>query len=164
MNERQYAAKTWLNRNYALWCEIRQLKARREVLLADINGGVAPYRAKETQNDATKAQARTEDMRLAYSELCDLIDRRINEINREDSDTLKVIDKLPDATERAILIARHINYLPWARVTESLPWARASVFRYYRKALDRVYTLLYAEIDNAYIQIYGGDKTPYIKN
>lgn len=155
MTDNQYTAKLWLNRNYALWCEIRQLKARREVLLADINGGVASYRAKETQTDTTKAQERAEDMRLTYSELCDHIDRRVNELNREDTDTLNVIAQLSDATERAILTARHINYLPWSKVCEAIPYARASIFRIYKKALDDVYNLLYADIAKEYIEFYG---------
>ena len=157
MNDKQYAAKMWLNRNYALYCEIQQLKARREVLLADINGGVAPYKARETQNDTTKAQARVEDMRLSYSELCDLIDRRIIELNKEDAATLEVIAKLQNADERAILTARHVNFLSWSDVTNSTHWSRATAFRYYRKALDKVYLELYGDIDNALTEIYGGN-------
>lgn len=154
MTDNQYYAKCWLNRNYALWSEIRQLKARRDVLFADINGGVASYRAKETQTDAAKAQARVEDMRLSYSELCDLIDRRVNELNRGDAETLAAIAKLTDATERTILTARHVNYMPWNKILTETHWARASAFRYYRKALDNIYAHVYGELDAAYKAIY----------
>ena len=154
MTDNQYTAKLWLNRNYSLWHEIQQLKARREVLLCDINGGVSPYRVKETQNDTTKAQARAEDMRLSYSELCDLIDRRVKELNHADAETLDIISRLDDATERTLLTARHINYLTWAKIIKQTHWARASAFRYYNSALDKVYKEVYGDFDSKYKAIY----------
>lgn len=151
MTDRQFVAKRWLNRNYSLWSEIQQLKARRDVLLADISGGVAQYKTKETQSDNVSAQARSEDMRLSYSEICGVIDRRVAELNRSDAETISVISKLKNATERTLLTARHVNYLRWDVIIKQTNWSKASVFRYYRKALDRVYEEVYGEKKDAKI-------------
>ena len=143
MTDERYAAKEWLNRNYTLWYEIQQLKARREILLDDINGGVAKYYSKDTESDPNKAQARMYDMRLSYSELCETIDKRLAVLNREDRDTLKVIEQLSNADERAVLTAKYINYLPWSAIQNATHWGRATLFRIRDKALDEVYEVLY---------------------
>ena len=95
-DEARTYAKEWLNRGRSLHYEIRQLTEYREKLLKELGGGVSSYTPREIQTDSVGAQAKADSLRLAYSETCDKVERRIAELAKINNTTLDYIAELPD--------------------------------------------------------------------
>lgn len=136
-------AKEWLNRGRSLHYEIKQLTEYREKLLKELSGGVASYKPKEIQTDNVGAQVKADSLRLAYSETCDKVERRIAELAKINNTTLDFIAELEDADERALLTGRHVNFKTWGAIYRALHVGRATAFRHYNTALDNIYKVLY---------------------
>lgn len=143
INETRLYAKEWLNRGLSLNKELKQLTDYRETLLKELGGGVASYTPKEIQADNVSAQRKADDLRLNYSETCEKIEKRYAEFARINNETLDVIAKLTDATQRAILTGRHVNFKPWAAVIADIRYSRSNANVIYKKALYNVFIVLY---------------------
>ena len=143
INETRLYAKEWLNRGLSLNKELKQLTDYRETLLKELGGGVASYTPKEIQADNVSAQRKADDLRLNYSETCEKIEKRYAEFARINNETLDVIAKLTDATQRAILTGRHVNLKPWAAVIADIRYSRSNANVIYKKALYNVFIVLY---------------------
>ena len=136
-------AKFWLNRGRSMHYELKQLTEYRKSLLEALGGGVASYSPKEIQTDTVGAQAKADDLRLAYCETCEKIERRFAEFATINNETLDFINKLEDAEQRALLAGRHINFKPWGKVYHELHLGRATAFRHYNLALSNIFSVLY---------------------
>lgn len=147
LNETRIYAKEWLNRGLSLNKELKQLTDYRETLLKELGGGVASYTPREIQADNVSAQRKADDLRLAYSETCEKIEKRYAEFARINNETLDVIGKLTDATQRAILTGRHVNFKPWAAVMADISYSRSNANVIYKKALYNVFIILYDDSD-----------------
>lgn len=142
-DEARTYAKEWLNRGRSLHYEIRQLTEYREKLLKELGGGVSSYTPREIQTDNLGAQAKADSLRLAYSETCDKVERRIAELAKINNTTLDYIAELDDADERAYLTGRHVNFKTWGAIYRALHVGRATAFRHYNTALDNIFKVLY---------------------
>lgn len=141
-------AKGWLNRGRALNYELKQLTEYRKSILEALGGGVASYSPKEIQTDTVSAQAKADDLRLAYSETCEKIERRFTEFAKINNTTLDYINELEDADERTLLTGRHVNFKPWGKLYRELHLGRATAFRHYNVALDNIFKVLYRNNDD----------------
>lgn len=142
-DEARYFAKGWLNRGRSLHYEIKQLTDYRRKLLDELGGGVASYSPKEIQTDNVGAQAKADTLRLAYTEACEKVERRLAEFAQINNETLAFIAELDDADERAILTGRHVNFKTWGALYRQLHVGRATAFRHYNTALDNIFSVLY---------------------
>ena len=142
-DEARDITKGWLNRGRSLNYELKQLTEYRKKLLEELGGGVASYEPKEIQTDSVGAQAKADDLRLAYSETCEKIERRFAEFAKINNETLDFIQEIEDAEQRALLTGRHVNFKPWGKVYRELHLGRATAFRHYNGALDNIFKVLY---------------------
>ena len=156
-NEARSYAREWLNRGRSLHNEIKTLKEYRETLTIELGGGVASYKIKEVQTDVVSAQARTDDLRIVYSETCDKIEKRIVELAKINNETLDVINKIDNPIERTILVGRHVSFKPWHKVIKEVNYSRANANRYYSASLDKIFMILYGNNPNFKTYVERGD-------
>ena len=68
--------------------------------------------------------------------------RRIKELADLDGKTIKLISKINDSFDRAILIHRYCNRKSWFYISQILHSSEATIFRHREKALLEMYDII----------------------
>ncbi len=134
MTDRQYDSKIWLNRMYGVANHIESLRRKQEEVLSSLSG-IGKYEETITGSDPNP----TESKYLKYSEISGEIERLLHRLHLEDLRTLEVIEHLNNEEQKAVLIDRYLNRLPWNLIISSHNYAERQVYRYHDDALEKVY-------------------------
>lgn len=134
MTDNQFEAKEWLNRMFGAAQDVESTRRTLETIVAEM-GGVSKYEI-DFRGNNPKA---TEDKLARYSMIRAELDKKEQDLYYEDSRTEKIIDKLKDRRERAILRDRYINRLSWSRIAKLNNYSEARVYELHRTALDNVW-------------------------
>lgn len=139
MTDEQYFVKEWLNRMYAAANAIEALERKRELVVCSMSG-IGKYDAKSFSGN--NGENASETKLLEYSELCSMIDKKRDELSREDMVTLKVIDSLKGKNaeiEKAVLIDRYLNRLSWSQLEKNHNFERSRLTQFHNEALGKLY-------------------------
>ncbi len=137
MTNRQYAAKKWLNRMYGVANHIESLRRKQEEVLSSLSG-IGKYEEHIPGSDPNL----TESKQIRYSEISAEIEKQLHKLHKEDLRTLEVIEHLDDEEQKAVLIDRYLNRLPWNLIISSHNYAERQVYRYHDKALEKIWPLI----------------------
>ena len=146
MTEERYFVKEWLNRMYAVANAIEALERKRDLVICSMSG-VGKYDAKSFSGNTGENASETK--LLEYSELCSMIDKKREELSREDLITLKVIDSLEGKNaeiEKAVLIDRYLNRLSWSQLEKNHNFERSRLTQFHNEALDKLYEAVRKEV------------------
>lgn len=139
MTDSEFIAKEWLNRSFSSAREVEALNRRLEKLMASIGGGVATYETDGTTTDPVVKRAAAEDRLCEMSELRGTIEKRLAELDRQDDETLKLINRLNDADERTVAIERYINRDKWSVIVKRMHYSDREVFKIHSRMLRHVF-------------------------
>lgn len=134
MTDNQFEAKEWLNRMFKASEEIESIKRTLETILAEM-GGVIKYDA----DFPTRNPKSTENKLLRYSQVHAELDKKQEELNREDARTARVIENLTDRKQRTVLRDRYINRLSWRKIAKAENYSEARVYEIHREALEQIW-------------------------
>lgn len=141
MTNKQYESKRWLNRMYGTANHIESLRRKQEEVLSSLSG-INNYEEHIGGSDPNP----TENKYLKYSELSAEIEKQLHNLHKEDLRTLEVIEHLDNEEQKAVLIDRYLNRLPWNLIISSHNYAERQVYRYHDDALERVYPFIPREV------------------
>lgn len=136
MTDKQAAAKDWLNRNQYKHDEIQALYMKLEDMRAGQLKAVSVPDADKVQTQPNPK--RGENYILSIVTFEDMIKRKEKEMHASDLETGRAIDKLPDTTERTILIYRYLMYMPWAQISKAMGYSEGYLFRLHEDALEHI--------------------------
>lgn len=134
MTDNQYDAKQWLNRMYKAAEEIDSIKRTLETIVADM-GGVANYSA-EFPGKNPKAN---ETKLIRYSQVAAELEKKQENLDREDTRTAAVIEKLSNKKYKIVLRDRYINRLSWRKIAKVNNYSEARLYELHREALEDIY-------------------------
>lgn len=134
MTNKQYESKRWLNRMYGVANHIESLKRKQEEVLSSLSG-IGKYEESVSGSDPNP----TESKYLKYSEISAEIEKQLHKLHKEDLRTLEVIEHLDNEEQKAILIDRYLNRLPWNLIISSHNYAERQVYRYHDEALEKIW-------------------------
>ena len=135
MTDKQYYAHRWLSRMWDANVEVEQLVLRRSNIICSLSG-IGKYDAEHVT--AKTGDNATETKNIEYSILSDQIEKRLNEIGKENIRTIEAIDHVGSSMLRGMLKARYINRMTWTQVGKQYNYERTQAFKYGKKALDAV--------------------------
>lgn len=134
MTDNQFEAKEWLNRMFKASEEIESIKRTLETILADM-GGVIKYEV----DFPSRNPKSTENKLLRYSQVHAELDKKQEELNREDARTARIIDNLSDRKQRIVLRDRYINRLSWRKIAKAENYSEARLYEIHREALENIW-------------------------
>ena len=137
MTDRQYDSKIWLNRMYGVANHIESLRRKQEEVLSSLSG-IGKYEETIAGSDPNP----TESKYLKYSEISGEIEKQLHRLHMEDLRTLEVIEHLDKEEQKAVLIDRYLNRLPWSLIASSHNYGERQVYRYHDDALEKVYPFI----------------------
>ena len=137
MTDNQFEAKEWLNRMFKASEEIESIKRTLETIVADM-GGVINYDA----DFPTRNPKATENKLIRYSQVHAELDKKQEELNREDARTARIIDNLKDRRQRTVLRDRYINRLSWRKIAKAENYSEARVYEIHRDALEQIWQFI----------------------
>lgn len=137
MTDNQFEAKEWLNRMFGAAQDVESTRRTLETIVAEM-GGVGKYEI-EFRNNNPKA---TEDKLARYSTVRAELDKKERDLYYEDSVTEKVINKLKDKRERAILRDRYVNRLGWSKIAKLNNYSEARTYEIHREALENIWQFI----------------------
>lgn len=137
MTDRQYESKCWLNRMYGEANHIDSLRRKQEEVLSSLSG-IGKYEESISGSDPNP----TESKYLKYSEISGEIEKHLHRLHLEDLRTLKVIENLKNEEQKAILIDRYLNRLPWRLISSSHNYGERQVYRYHDDALETIWPFI----------------------
>lgn len=133
MTDEQFQAHMWLSRMWNVDAEIRALEERAEAILG---AKITPY---DQDNFGGSDPNPTESKNIEYSTLMAEIERKQNELSRENMKTYNAIQKLSDPMLRGMLFSRYVLRKTWAQVGSEYNYERSQAFEYRKKVLDAIY-------------------------
>lgn len=136
MNRQQILAAEWLRKARFLDREIAELSEAKITAWEQATKITAMLSG--MPGAASKDPHKLDKFVALPGNISELLEKRA-EIRKE---ILTAIDKLEDAGQRAVLIARYINNKPWQAIAIDMGLSAETdtVFRIHRKALDELYT------------------------
>ena len=137
MTDNQYDAKQWLNRMFNAAEEIASIKRTLETIVADM-GGVANYSA-EFPGKNPKAN---ELKLLRYSQVAAELEKKQQDLDREDTRTADIINKLSNKKYKIVLRDRYINRLSWRKIAKVNNYSEARLYELHREALEDIYKFI----------------------
>lgn len=135
MTDKQYYCHRWLARMWDANVEVEQLILRRSNIISSLSG-IGKYDAEHIP--ANTGDNATETKNIEFAILSEQIEKRLDEIGRENIRTIGVIDRVNSSMLRGMLKARYINRMTWAQVGKQYNYERTQAFKYGKKALDAV--------------------------
>ena len=146
MTDKQYESKCWLNRMYGVANHIESLQRKQEEVLSSLSG-IGKYEETTGGSDPNP----TESKYLRYLEISGKIEEQLHILHKEDLRTLEVIEHLEKEEQKAVLIDRYLNRLPWRLIASSHNYGERQVYRYHDDALELVWPFIPKD------EIYGGE-------
>ncbi len=138
-----FFADMFLSKSFSHQVEIDAIRTKIEMLEQEINRVVADYDKKEISSSRS---GNTQERLLAI-----LIDekaelkKRIKEQAELNRKTFKLISRINDSFDRAILINRYCNRKSWFSISKLLHSSEATIFRHREKALLEIYDIIKEE-------------------
>ena len=137
MTDNQFEAKEWLNRMFGAAQDVESTRRTLETIVAEM-GGVSKYEL-DFKGNNPKA---TEDKLARYSTVKAELDKKESDLYYEDAVTEKIINKLNDRRERAILRDRYVNRLGWSKIAKLNNYSEARVYEIHRLALENIWQFI----------------------
>lgn len=136
MTDEQIAAWDWLSRGYKIDREVAALEAAKQSVLNDLTRGTSQLAPDKVQTSQVNTSER---MMLKYAELTAQIDRRIDALIDTKAEILAAINRVEDATLRALLVNRYVNLMRWEQVAISMNYNYPWTMELHRRALSAFY-------------------------
>ena len=136
MTDEQIAAWDWLSRGYKIDREVAALEAAKQSVLNDLTRGTSQLAPDKVQTSKVNTSER---MMLKYAELTAQIDRRIDALIDTKAEILAAINRVDDATLRALLVNRYVNLMRWEQVAISMNYNYPWTMELHRRALSAFY-------------------------
>lgn len=121
-------AKRWLYRGWNLNREIAAMDRLKDETYAALTSAVATI-------DASPGGSKDPHKYDRYAGLCDLIERRKDELTQIQEEILKAISKVEDSRYRTLLIDRYTRFLRWEQVAEEMHYSFRHVLTLHEEAL-----------------------------
>lgn len=137
MTNNQFEAKEWLNRMFGAAQDVEATRRTLETIVAEM-GGVSKYEI-DFKGNNPKA---TEDKLARYSTVKAELEKKEAALYFEDARTEKIINKLKDKRDRAILRDRYINRLSWSKIAKLNNYSEPRVYEIHRDALEDVWQFI----------------------
>ncbi len=71
-----------------------------------------------------------------YAALCDLIDRRVDELVAIKAEVLQAVSRMEDSRYRTLLIDRYARFMRWELVAQEMHYEFRHITRLHGKALE----------------------------
>lgn len=136
MTDEQIAAWDWLSRGYKIDREVAALEAAKQSVLNDLTRGTSQLAPDKVQTSQVNTSER---MMLKYAELTAQIGRRIDALIDTKAEILAAINRVEDATLRALLVNRYVNLMRWEQVAISMNYNYPWTMELHRRALSAFY-------------------------
>lgn len=136
MTDEQIAARDWLSRGYKIDREVAALEAAKQSVLNDLTRGTSQLAPDKVQTSQVNTSER---MMLKYAELTAQIGRRIDALIDTKAEILAAINRVEDATLRALLVNRYVNLMRWEQVAISMNYNYPWTMELHRRALSAFY-------------------------
>ncbi len=134
MTDNQLYAHRWLSRMWDCDQEIRNLEERAEDILG---AKISTYEQKEAPGRSDSNP--TETKNIEYSMLMGEIEKKKNELAKENNRTYMVINQIQDNKLRGMTYSRYILRKTWTQIGKDYNYERSRAFDYRKIALDAVY-------------------------
>lgn len=132
-------AKNWLSRSMGAKRYKRALERR---LSGFTFASISRYET-DGSTKGTPKENEQETKMLEYSELKGMLDKIITQLDREDMETLRVIERIENKTEKSILVDKYINLLTWDEIADGRsseePLSKSHAQRVHGNALQSMY-------------------------
>ena len=135
MTDQQYYTNLWLSRMWDANGEIEQLIIRRDRIISSLSG-IGKYDDSGVVGGSDSNP--TESKNLEYSELCQRIEKLQSEVAKENTETLKVINRVEDTKLRGMMIGHYLNHLSWKAVGKMYYYGKSRTYDYRAQCLDAV--------------------------
>ncbi len=112
--------KEWLKNGRKLNFEIQELKEARDRALNNAVGGAMDYSAEKVQTSNGNS---TERLFVNYSQYSAELEQRISELGDYQAEMLRLINRVPESTYRALLLAYYVNCKTWDEVAKALSYS-----------------------------------------
>lgn len=133
MTHEQFYAHRWLSRMWDVDQEIKNLEERAEDILG---ARISKYDTKEAQGSPTANP--TETKNIEYSMLMAEIQKKKDELAKENQRTYKVINRIEDAKLRGMIFSRYILRKTWEQIGRDYNYEKSRSFDYRLKALSAI--------------------------
>lgn len=124
--------KKWLSRAKKADEEINALLSEQARALTHATSTTAYSGSEKVQTSNVNT---SESKFVSYAAYSDLIDKRIDRLYEIKKEILERVNKLDDATLRAILIFRYLNFERWETIAGIMNYSYKQVCRLHSKAL-----------------------------
>lgn len=124
--------KKWLSRAKKADEEINALLSEQARALTHATSTTAHSGSEKVQTSNVNT---SESKFVSYAAYSDLIDKRIDRLYEIKKEILERVNKLDDATLRAILIFRYLNFERWETIAGIMNYSYKQVCRLHSKAL-----------------------------
>ena len=133
MTDNQFVAHKWLSRMWDVDQEIRNLEERADDILG---ARISKYDTKESQG--TPIANPTETKNIEYSMLMAEIQKKKDELAKENQRTYQVIEHIEDAKLRGMIFSRYVLRKTWTQIGRDYNYERSRSFDYRIMALDAI--------------------------
>lgn len=137
MTDEQYHAHIWLSRMWDIDQEIRNLEERAENILG---AKISTYDTKEVPGKSDSNP--TESKNIEYSMLMREIQKKKDNLAKENNLTYSIINKVEDAKLRGMIYSRYILRKSWTQIGKDYNYERSRAFDYRLIALDAILPFL----------------------
>ena len=119
MTDEQRAARDWLSRAYKIDREVAALEEAKQSILDDLTRCTSQLTANKVQTSQVNTSER---MMHKYTELAMQIDRRIDALIDTKAEILAAVERVEDATLRALLVNRYVNLMRWEYIAVKMDY------------------------------------------
>lgn len=136
MTDEQRTARDWLSRGYKIDREVAALEAAKQSILDDLTRCTSQL----TPDKVQTSQANTsERMMQKYVDFTAQIDARVDALIDTKAEIAAAIERVEDATLRALLVNRYVNLMRWEHVAIEMNYNYPWTMELHRRALSAVY-------------------------
>lgn len=125
----KYEAKSWLYRGWNLSQEIKSLLKLRGESFDALTSAVAKLNGMPGGSTNPHKFDR-------HAELCDMIDRRVEELSQIQAEILQAVSAVKDSRYRTLLIDRYIRFMLWEQVAAEMNYGFRHVLKLHAEALE----------------------------
>lgn len=140
--EKSAIAKKWLSRSMGAKRYRRSLERRIEGFTF---ASISRYET-DGSTKGTPRENEQETKMIEYSEVRGMLDKIIDQLDREDMETIKVIERIDSKVEKSILVDRYVNLLTWDEIADGRssdePLSKSHAQRIHGRALQSMYKAL----------------------
>lgn len=133
MTDNQYRAHLWLSRMWYADVEIRVLEER----VATILGAKITSYGQEHLGGSDPNP--TESKNIEYSLLVSEIERKQNELRKENAKTYQIIQKINDFNCQSILYSMYVNHKSYTQVGAEFNYEKTQVYKFRNRGLTEIY-------------------------